>query len=76
MFASCELGERSVAVFGKIEDEINQFNWYRFPQKVQHMLPTVMIVVQESAAVEFFGSISCDRECFKKVSICPISMHI
>lgn len=67
VFFCCEFGERAAAKFSKMDDEINQFEWYRYPIKIQRMIPTILISVQEPAVVKFFGSIACTRECFKKV---------
>lgn len=67
IFAACEIGERGIALFEKMENEINQFEWYLFPLRIQRMLPTILIVAQEQAIINCFGSIACTRQCFKEV---------
>lgn len=64
----CELGERLTGAFGGICDEIENFNWYAFPIKVQRMLPVILIDAQEPVVLKCFGSISCVRDVFKRVS--------
>lgn len=69
VFVACEIGVRVGELFEKLEGEVNQFDWYRFPLKIQQMLPTVLIVAQEPVIVKCFGSIACTRQSFKKVYI-------
>lgn len=64
----CELGERLSNAMEEIKDSIGQFNWYLFPIEIRKVLPTILIGVQQPVEIRFFGSISCNRESFKKVS--------
>lgn len=65
---SCEFGQRLSEAFGEIEKVLVQLNWYLLPIEVQRMLPTIIIFSQKPLYVRFFGSISCHREQFQKVS--------
>lgn len=68
VFISCEFAERLGMRFDEINDEINNFNWYLFPHGIlQKALPTIMINAQKKVYFECFGSITCNRENFKKV---------
>lgn len=69
LLISCELGERFRAEFDEISDVIDQFKWYSFPNKVQQRLSTIIFIAQLPVALEVFGSISCQRESFKNVSL-------
>lgn len=65
---SCELGQQMTNAFERIGDVMkSQFNWYRFPIKVQRMLPSLLIISQQPVQLECFGSNACVRESFKKV---------
>lgn len=67
-FLPCEVGQRISSAFEEIEDVTGQYRWYSFPNDVQRMLPMILINFQESVELECFGSFSCCREAFKKVS--------
>lgn len=67
-FIPCELGERTSGTFVEICDEIDNFDWYAFPMKIQKILPLILINAQEPVAIECFGSIACARDVFKRVS--------
>lgn len=67
IFLTCELGQRLTNAFEQIQDEIKKFEWYLFSSEIQQMLPTILIVSQQSIELECFGSISGLRETFKKV---------
>lgn len=68
LFVACELPGRLSDRFDAINSQINKFNWYLFPLKMQQILPVVMIYAQQPVYLECFGSIPCDRETFKRVS--------
>lgn len=68
LLISCELGERFTAKFDEIGYAIDQFKWYSFPIKLKQMLPTAIIIAQQPITLEVFGSLSCLRDSFKKVS--------
>lgn len=67
VFIVCELSQRIINAFGKINDIIDGFDWYLFPVEIQRILP-VVIVNAQPMAIQYFGSLSCSREAFKKVS--------
>lgn len=46
---------------------IEGLDWYRFPIKLQKMLPIILIDAQQLVALDCFGSITCSREVFKQV---------
>lgn len=64
----CELGQRLTHEFERIDDEIDQFDWYLFPPQIQRLLPIIMIASRQEVFLECFGSITGTRETFKKVS--------
>lgn len=68
LLISCELGERFTAKFDEISFAIDQFKWYSFPISVKRMLPTIMIIAQQATHLDVFGSLTCLRDSFKKVS--------
>lgn len=68
-FIPCEVGERTSAAFFEVYDSINlDLDWYLFPIETQKMLPIILINTQTPVAIEIFGSISCKRDSFKRVS--------
>lgn len=64
----CFSGEKVSDAFEVIEHEIYQFDWYRFPIHMWQSLSILLVGVQQPASLYVFGSISCDREAFKKVN--------
>lgn len=68
VFICCEFGERVTDAFIRINDAIDQLNWYLFPTTLWKILPTIIIAVQDSVGLQCVGSISCSRSVFKKVS--------
>lgn len=68
VFIACELGERSTGAFDEISDIIYQFDWYLLPAEIQQMLPSIIHFAQQPVDLVCFGSITCSRESFKKVS--------
>lgn len=65
----CEFGQRCCSAFDGIIGIIDQFNWYSFPYEIQRLLPIILIMMQQPVALKCFGSISCNHENFKKVSL-------
>ena len=68
VFAVCELGEQLCSNCNGIENEMVQMEWYLFPMKIQKILVPITIYAQKSVEIQFFGSLSCSREQFKRVS--------
>lgn len=69
VFFSCEIGQRFTNSFEDIDNKVDQFSWNLFPIKIQRMLPTLMINLQQPFEIMCFGSTACIRETFKKVSV-------
>lgn len=69
----CELAQQSYDSFIKIYDMMVQWKWYLLPHDIQRMLPLILNVMQQPVEVRCFGSISCSRETFKRVSSGPQS---
>lgn len=69
VFFSCELGQRMYDAFRGIGDFICQCDWHLFPIEIKRMLPTSLAILQQPVALQCFGSISCNREVFKQVSL-------
>lgn len=65
----CFLGQNVADAFEEIEDEINQLDWYRLRINMRQTMSIFINGAQQTASVEVFGSLSCDREAFKKVSL-------
>lgn len=69
VYIICEIGENFCDSFNRISNVINQFKWYLLPVDVQQMLPIIILMAQHPVFLICFGSISCLREAFKKVSL-------
>lgn len=65
----CEMGERVCAMFGAVDETLEEMDWYLYPNEVQRMLPAIMIVAQKPIYVQLFGSTTASRETFKKVNL-------
>lgn len=73
IFCSCEIGQRFTNLFDEITDRFDQLHWYSFPMKVQRLLPTIMINVQETIVIGCYGMMNGSRDQFKKmISSCDI----
>lgn len=70
IFGICEFGERLSGTFAEINDVYDQFVWYLFPNRAQHMLPILLIVAERPVEVRVFGSNACGRITFKNVGDC------
>lgn len=67
-FVPCEIGERITGAFFGVYDSLNEgLDWYLFPIETQKMLILILINAQAPVTVECFGSISCQRDIFKRV---------
>lgn len=69
VFFANEIGQRFSDAFDEADIAFGQLKWYRFPKKVQRILPIIICGVQQPIAIKFFGSAVCGREQFKKVRI-------
>ena len=69
VLAACELGQRFSDTFCEIEYSIADLHWYFLPINIQRMLPTITVYAQEPFVVNFFGSVVCCRDQFKKVRL-------
>lgn len=67
VFATCEIGHRLESTFSEINGAICKLQWYLYPIKIQRTLGPMLIYTQTPVVIEFFGSIACSREQFKKV---------
>lgn len=69
VFIACELCERVSDAFEQISDVIaEKLAWYKYPSEIKRILPMIIVNAQEPIAIECFGSISCSRMVFQKVS--------
>lgn len=65
----CEICQRGCDLFNNIDEIlVQQLNWYSLPNEVQRALPLIINVTQQITEIKCFGSISCNRDTFKKVS--------
>lgn len=69
VFVACEIGQRYSNAFTEVEDVFDQFSWYLLPIGIQRILPSINLYMQQSIEIKFFGSLSCSRELFKRVSV-------
>lgn len=67
LFVSCEIGQRLNVAFEECSSLVDQFNWYKFPIKMQRMLPLILHFTQQPIYIKCFGSTAADRETFKYV---------
>lgn len=68
LFVTCEIGQRFTNLFEEIADRFDRLDWYLLPMKVQRLLPTIMINVQEPIVIGCFGIMNGSRDQFKKVN--------
>ena len=69
VFIACEIGQRVSNNCSSFENEIIEFDWYLYPIGIQRMLISLIIYAQKPVVFEFFGSMVCSREQFKKVQV-------
>lgn len=67
IFFSCEVGQQITNLFEEIADRFDLLSWYLFPIKVQRLLPTVTINMNETIVVGCFGMLNGSRDQLKKV---------
>lgn len=65
----CELGQRFSDAFSHIDYIIGQINWYLLPINIRKTLPITIQYTQQTFAIRFFGSHSCNRKQHKKASM-------
>lgn len=53
VFLACEVGQRFTDLFEEINDILDRLNWYLFPNKLQRLLPTVLVNAQVTFFVSF-----------------------
>lgn len=68
MFIACDLGQRLDDAFAEIGELIYQCDWHLFSVEMRRMVVVMITVLQQPLSFKCFGSISCSREVFKKVS--------
>lgn len=65
----CEFGQRVTNAFESIEYTLQTLDWYSFPLAMQQNLLIIWAFTQKPIAFTCFGSISCNRKCFKQVNL-------
>lgn len=77
VFGACKIGQRLSNTFNEINVAFCQLQWYLYPLEIQQTLVPTLIYVQQPVVIEFFGSISCSAEQFKKVrcNVIPMNYH-
>lgn len=73
LFVVTEISQRVTLTFEECNEMIGQFEWYLFPIEIQRLLPIVMQSTQQPIEVKCLGSVACNRETFKYVSISQFS---
>lgn len=71
MFALCMTAEELSNQFEEF-DIYQKLDFYTFPSKIQRMLTYLIMNTQIPLVFEAYGKAACNRETFKKVSICHI----
>ena len=69
LFFICEFAQRGTDAFNQFDELISQSDWYLYPMEIQTILPVVLNVAQKPSELYCFGSIACNRESFKNVSL-------
>lgn len=64
----CEFGQQAGDAFGEVDDVLSQLDFYLLPIEIQRMLPKIIMYAQEPLVLQFFGSLCCTRDQFKKVN--------
>ena len=68
VFAVCEFCQRMTNIYHEINFTVYQIDWYKPPIEIQRMLLIILIYTEQPLDFEFFGSMTCNREQFKRVS--------
>lgn len=68
IFFSCEIGQQFTNSFERVSDRFDLLKWYLFPNKIQQLLPTILINTQEPIIIECYGLMNGSRDQFKKVN--------
>lgn len=68
IFVACELSQRVNLAFNECNDTIDHLEWYRFPAKIQQILPIILIYTQQPVELTYFGSTGLNRDRFKRAS--------
>lgn len=68
LFLFCHFGNLISERFSSINEEIYLLDWYNLPQKLQKILPTVILITQKESHLNVFGNMHCDYEVFAKVT--------
>lgn len=69
LFTSCELGQRIGFSYDECREIVDQFDWYLFPVEIQRIWPMLLNFTHQSFQLKCFGSIECNRDTFKSVSL-------
>lgn len=68
VFIVCELCQQVCNGFEEMNKTMDQLYWLSYPVEIQRLLPMVIIFAQKPVIFIVFGSITCCRESFKKVT--------
>lgn len=66
-FVFCEIGQRLSDTFDDLADDFYQCEYESLPNNLQRMIPTLLVIMQNTPALQSLGSSPCSRETFKKV---------
>lgn len=76
VFTICELGQLLSNNFDEISEIFEQYDWYLFSEETNQRLLTITMILQQSIALECFGSLECGHEAFKKVGLFSLNNKI
>lgn len=57
--------------FSEVGEMIYACDWYTFPNELQRILPTVLMLAHQPVPLEGFVNLKCTREAFKTVNLKP-----
>lgn len=64
----CELGEMTLERYEKVDQQLFNCKWYKFPIEIQRMLVIVIANSQQPVTICGYGNIVCTRDALKKVN--------
>ena len=75
VYAVCEFPQRICDEYNGINATLCQIDWHLAPIEIQRMLLIIFLYTQQPLEIQFFGSFSCSREQFKRVSVSHRPIH-
>lgn len=67
LFLYCEVGEMVTTEFRRLNTEIHQCDWHRYPLQLKRMLVVFMTNAQMPTIIRGFANTACTREMLMQV---------